>query len=189
MRKILLSALMISLLLLCACGAASGDEARIEAFRETLRGSAYVSFTAEMRADDGQSTENYVLRCEKRDGETVMELLSPELLAGVRAHVSGKNAALEYDGLSFEAGTLTDGGVTPMSAPKLLLDALSGGTVSQLRREEYDGAVTAAYCTELGEGLQAVLRLDVQSFLPHSAELLCDGRTVITCRITDWHME
>lgn len=190
MRKIALSALMISLaVLLSACGSTAGYEKKIEQFRDTLSEYGRVSFQTEMSADDGECVSTYSVQCTRGENETVLNLLSPELIAGVTAHISKKGTEIEYDGLSLEAGTLSGSGIAPLEAPAEILDAMSGGIVSQIRRETQNGEDTIAFNVDRGNGIIVALWLEYNELTPVCAEICSSGRTVIWCKFSDWKME
>lgn len=61
MQRRSIAALMISLLLLSACGHGEGEQS-FQAFRDTLTGSL-VTVTAQVRADYGDTVADYTLTC------------------------------------------------------------------------------------------------------------------------------
>ena len=68
------------------------------------------------------------LRCAYTpEGETTVEVLSPETIAGVRAVLSGGEAALEYGDLCLNAGTVSAEDLSPMACLPELMDALREG--------------------------------------------------------------
>ena len=187
MRKCFLSALMISLLLLTGCGSAQ-EESKIEEFRAAISESERVSFIAEMHTDDGEIVADYVLRCTRSGEETVMELLSPELIAGVTARISGKQATLDFDGLSFAAGSI-GGKISPMEVPDVLLDGMEKGSAVQFCRETWEEQDTLTFSVDMGESTALRIHLDATSLCPLYGEISVDGNRIADCRIRDWQME
>ena len=192
MRRTALFALMISFALLWGCGhgTAAEDEARIETLRTEIGAAETVSFTAELLADGGKSAESYSLRCTRTAEEMCMDLLSPELIAGVTARLRDGEATLHFDGLSLEAGTVDSSNLTPIAAPAAILEALERGVVSQLRREEQeDGGEVVAFRVMRSETEDVDFWLDGETLTPLYAEIVSDGRMVISCGISDWSMD
>lgn len=184
MRKTIISALMISLLLLCGCGS-RGYEVKLENFRATLEECSSVSFVAEISVQDADSVADFTVECTRSGEKTTLRLLEPKLISDVTAHLSGSDAVIEYDGLSFDSGIRLGEGLTPIEAPDAVLDALQSGLTSQFQA---DGNVLA-FQVERGNGRYTTLRLELDTMTPTQAEIYADGRLVIRCAISDWHME
>ena len=187
--RLRLTALMISLVLLCGCSGGTQDRERVETLRSRIGTAAGISFRAELETDDGSSRERYVYHCTRSDTETVIELLEPELIGGVTAHISGGNTELSYDGLSFEVGALDQNGLSPIRAPALFLSALEKGVVSQLRRETLDGTETIAFRVLSVSGYDTDIWIDAQTLSPRRAEILADGRAAVCCGIAEWNIK
>ncbi len=185
--RLRMTALMISLVLLCGCASASADRERVETLRSRVAKAAQISFKAELIADDGEARERYVLLCTWTDGDTELRLLYPELIGGVTAHIKEENAALTYDGLSFEMGAVDANGLSPMLAPVIVLSALRTGVVSQLRREERGGTETIAFRVLCTNGYYTDLWIDAQTLAPCCAEILSGERAALRCTLTEWN--
>ena len=63
MQRRAIAALMISLLLLSACGHGAGEQT-FEAFRDTLTGK-FVTTTAQVRVQRGDTVTDYTLTCQE----------------------------------------------------------------------------------------------------------------------------
>lgn len=190
MRRFVLAVLMINLILFCGCaGSTARDEAEIQQLRARLEDCAALSFRADLTADDGTYVSEYALRCSLTAGEMYMELLEPQLLSGVAARLREDSAVLEFDGLSLDAGELNEDGLTPISAPKAIIDALCHGAITQLRREELAQQETVAFRVTCSEQLFVDFWLDVQNYVPLHAEILSGERVAVACAIEDWTLE
>ena len=95
MRKMFISALMISLMLLCGCS--RGYEGKLEEFRSAFAEYGTVSFVATMTVQDENSVADYTVECVRTGEETVLRLVEPELISGVTAHLKGKDVLIVYD--------------------------------------------------------------------------------------------
>ena len=188
MRKTLLSALMISLLLLTGCGS-SQEEAKVGQFRADCAECTQICFLAELHTDDGSSAADYTLRCTRQGEETVMELLVPELISGVTARITGKEAALEFDGLSFAAGSIGTGNISPMEMPSVLLNGMKTGIASEICRETWADQTVLGFSADMGEGLSTRILLAEDTLSPVCGELFLQGKRIAECRISEWNME
>ena len=185
MRKAIISALMMTLLLLPGCGE---REVRLEKSFDELRAAVTaaqsISFETRMTADWGDTTADYTLAVTYDGQETVQEILSPELLKGVRARALRGQTSVDYDGVILGAGPLDGEGLSPMSAVPVILDALASAYVELLW---WDGDTIAARLY-VGEQSVATVWLDSESLALTAAEIACDGRTVISCRVSGWEI-
>ena len=185
MRKAIVSALMMTLLLLGSCGE---REARLEEdfqrLRDAVTAARSMRFQAELTADEGGSVSDYTLAADY-DGQTVtVEVLAPEILAGIRATARRGEAALEYQGVILGAGPLDGEGLTPMSALPVMIDAMASAYVELLWQE--DGYTAARLYA--GEKSVLTLWLDGDTGLPVAGEYATGGRTVLTCRFSGWEI-
>lgn len=193
MRK-RISVLMILLAgLLTAC--ASGQREPEELLQQ-IRGQ-YLKLTAcgghgEITADYGQRVYAYGFdfRWEK-EGETQLTLTAPENVAGAVAHISAGETALEFDGVMLETGALDSAGLTPIDVIPALLTYAREGFVSSCAVEGDEEAQTIhILCSDPekqpGQGVEADLWFDRETFALVRGEISFDGVTVIQCEITDF---
>ncbi len=187
--RLKLTALTISLVLLCGCAAADRDRERVETLRERVSVAESISFRAVLEADDGETRERYELLCTRNGEETELRLLYPELIGGVTARLSENGAVLRYDDLSFETGALDAEGLRPIAAPDLILSALKTGVVSQLRRESLDGNETLAFRVLSVKGYFVDVWIDAASLVPYRAEILSGDRAAVCCEVFEWKLD
>ena len=185
MRKTAISALMMILLLLPGCGE---REARLEEGFQTLRqavtAAERIRFRAAMTADYGGSAAEYTMSVSYDGRQTTVELLTPELLAGVKATALRGETQVGYDGVILGAGPLDGEGLTPVSAIPVMLEAIASSYVELLW---WDGEAMAARLY-VGENSVLTLWLDSTSLAPTAAEIAADGRTVVTLRLEGWQI-
>lgn len=183
MRKGLISVLTISLLLLGGCGERKAQmEEDFAAFRRTVAEAEHIGAQAELTADYGETAQDYTLSLSGDGNRVEVEIIEPELLAGVKATAERGEAALSYDGVMLGAGALDEEGLTPVSALPVILDAMADGYVELLWTE--GGYLTARLYA--GEDSVCTLWLNAETLVPSAAEIASDGCTVIVCRFTDW---
>lgn len=183
MRKALISALMMTLLVLPGCG---GREERMETGFETLRQAVtmaeQVETHVELAANYGGTVSAYTLAVTYDGQKTVIEVLAPEMIAGIRASAQKGETTVAYENVILGAGPLDEEGLTPMSALPVMLEAIASGYVELLWME---GDYIAARLY-VGETSVLTLWIDSQTLTPVSGEIASDGVTVVSCQFTDW---
>lgn len=186
MRRLIASVLTTALLLaLAGCGSREKLEERLDTLRLSLADAAEISFTAEVEANLGDEEFSCTLHCAAAGGETVMEVVEPEIVAGVTARFDGEKAALEFDGVELSVG-MTQGGYTPMTAVPAILDALLRGHVTQVWTESGENGRLIAAKTYLDEASCVLLWLREDTMTPVYAELVTGDTAVIQCSIRDF---
>lgn len=188
MRRTVLFALMISTLLLCACNSAKGYEDEVADYRAALV-TANVSLTAEIRADYGEKILEYTLSyTEAADGSNTLEVLSPALIAGVKAHFAPGSSTLEFDGLILEPGDLTDEGLTPISALPAIVSSLKSGFLQKMWIEELEGEEALVLELAVSDSSTQTVWMNAETMTPLYTEIKNENQTVIFCVITQWDM-
>ena len=178
MKRTAVFVLMITLALLSGCGM---KDTAIKNFQGTLSQSQNVSFTADIRAEYDDKTEAYTLNFAKDADGAVIEVVKPELIAGIKAHVGADSSSLEYDGEELDTGPLADNGLTPVSALPELSTALSGGHIDMVWKE---GSATVAKITP-EDGLTVTVWFN-ENMTPFHAELQSTGKVLVYCDIINF---
>ena len=184
MSRVWLPALMISLVLLCGCTGGENLEERFSQARQELAEASELSFTAEITADMGETVFACTLSCVSDGKGTEMTVLSPDLAKGVVVRSDDGGAALSYDGLELYVGQT--GGVTPVGAVPMLLDALLSGYAEDFSSQTYEQTQALAARIYIGEDVYALFWLDEESLTPLYAELVQDGAAAVRCRFSDF---
>lgn len=181
MRRTAVAALMIIPVLLCGCGV-NGDAKRFESFRQELAAASEIRMEADVTADYGDSAREYTLRLTGTAEDSVVEVLAPELIAGVKAHLADGGSTLEYDGVILDTGALTEDGLTPISALPRLVGAAKAGHLDGAWRE---GDFVAVKLTP-DDTIVLTLWMDAETMTPRRAEITEQngGRMLISCDIT-----
>ena len=186
MRRFLIPALMISLLL-TGCGASAGAEQKIEKQRETFAAADELSFTADVTADLGDEVFQCRLDCAAGADEVTVEVTEPELIAGIRAHLRDGETELEYENVRLSVPGIGPEGLHPLSAVPLLCKALQAGHVIRAWTEKADGGLFAAEIFA-DENYGLTLWFDKSTLTPVHAELSQDGAVIITCDISNFQV-
>ena len=126
------------LLLLFACAAGQGDGESITAsLRDRYHDMTGCTMEAIVSCDQEGLAWEAELHCEYvPGGESVIEVLSPESIAGVRAVLDEPDWRLEYEGDSLNAGTLSDEEISPAVCLPRLMNALRDGWLLEENEEE-----------------------------------------------------
>ena len=191
MRKLLLCALMMTLL--TGCGKAAVSEA--EELALTIRGEYLAmdscAIQASVTADYGQRVYQYELAAAVNKEETILTLSAPETVAGLTARIAGEDSHLVFDGVSVETGPLDGDGLTPVSALPALLEAARSGYIAACALEE-DGKLLRVDCGDpavsLGSGTETVLWFDTATHALVKGEVSVDGFRAILCEISEFTM-
>ena len=183
MRKALISALMMTLLILPGCG---GREERMQTGFQTLRQAVTmaerVEAQVELAANYGGTVSAYTLAMTYDGQETVVEVLAPELIAGIRASAQKGETTVAYEDVILGAGPLDEEGLTPVSALPVMMNAIASGYVELLWWES-DYIAARLY---VGETSVLTLWIDGETLTPVSGEISSGGETVVACQFTDW---
>ena len=197
MRKLMSCVLMMTLLL-AGCGGQSGEESP-DNLAAQIRGEYLSLFawtaTVSVTADYGERVYDFVLDVSwEKEGETVLTVVEPELIAGITARLKEDGAYLEYDGASLSTGPLTGEGMTPLEAVPFLMEQLTSGYMARCAHETWDEQqVLRVDCRdpegEEGTGSECALFFDPDTHDLLRAELSYDGAVVLTAEFTDFTKE
>lgn len=182
MKRLCLPLLLVFCLLLSGCGAGASKK-QYEQFSQELSSQNSLSFTAQLRAEYEEKTVDFTLCYEADENGQTVTVLAPELIAGVKAHITAGNTALEYDGVRLDTGALDRYGLTPMSALPVLVDAMTNGHLDSRWQEEGK----SVFQLIANDHLSATVWFEAESMTPVRAELVSDGRVTVCCELSDWN--
>lgn len=191
MRKWMCVPMMTLCLLLagCAGGTGAGEEADAAALRAPYANMAGCEMEAEIVWSEGDQEWRAEVRCEYvPDGETTVEVLSPETIAGVWAVVTGEDLKLEYEDLCLGAGTLSSQQVSPMACLPRLMSALRDGWLLEENREDWN-EIPCVRLTVDQSGTQdgkilSTLWLNTADGTPVRGEIAVDDEIILTADFT-----
>ena len=193
MRKALSCVLMITLLL-SGCRAGSGGNTPEEealALRETYQVLAGWSASADLSVCYTETVYDFSLDAQwRRDGETVLTVTAPELVAGITARVAQGETVLEYDGAGLSLGLLDDSGLTPVSAVTACMEQIQRGWMASSSINDAHLQISFQDPErEDNAGTQFLLTFDRAGYALLSAEVSAQGRTVLSAQFSDFTME
>lgn len=186
--------LMMSLLLLTACGGSGGGERTGEdlALEIQREFAAMTACSGQVRLEADYETRVFTCLLDAAYDRVTggqLTLLEPELVKGVTARISAEGTSLTYGDLSLETGALTDDGLSPMEAVPRLYQAVSQGFIAGAQLS--DGVLSVTYregTQDPGTGLETVVTFDAESHAPLTGELYWDGARVVTAQISGFQM-
>ena len=184
MRRYLLPALMISLLL-SGCGGA-GAERKIAEQNQRFAEAEALSFVADVTANVGEEVFDCTLACAFAGEAVTVEVLAPESVAGVRARVADGSLSLEYEGLSLGVGTAGLDSITPVGAGPLLVQALRSGFLQRCWTERDGERELLAAQLFVSDLAALTLWYDGETLTPVHGEFSRDGAVVLRCEIRDF---
>ena len=196
MRRMLSCVLMMTLLL-TACGGGGKDDPRELAAQ--IRGE-YLNMTGwsaviNLTADYGERVFDFTVDARwEKDGETVLTVTKPELVAGITARIEDGEARLEYDGAGLSIGALDEEGLNPVSAVPVLMEQITGGYMAQCVWEgEGEGRLLRIQCRhpdkEEQEGTEYTLWFQPATHALVRAEVSVGGELRLTAVLTDFYLE
>ena len=195
MRRMLSCVLMMTLLL-CSCKAAgetTPEEAAL-AVRDTYQDLAGWAADVDVTAEVGDKVFDFTLAASwQREGETVLTITAPDLLAGITARIAKGETVLEYDGAGLSLDLLDGKGLTAVSVLPWLMEQIDKGYMAKCAwagdnrellqitfRDPEAGA---------GTGTEYQITFDKESRALTGAEVSVDGATVLTVQFRNFTME
>ncbi len=196
MRKALSCVLMMTLLLSgCHAGtAAETPEGAALALREEYLALAGWSATVDVSVCYSEAVYDFTLDVQwRREGETVLTITAPELVAGITARVAEGETVLEYDGAGLSLGLLDGDGLTPVSAVTAIMAQIEKGYMAKCAWAGENGEYLQISFRdpelETNTGTQFLLTFDRASRALLSAEVSVAGETVLTAGISNFTTE
>ena len=183
---------MIALvLLLSACGGSGGGETDTADLRDRYHDMAGCAMEALVSCDQEGLAWEAELRCEYvPGGESAVEVLSPETIAGVRAVLNDTDWRLEYEGESLNAGTLSDEEISPAACLPRLMSALRDGWLLEENEEAWNGVPCLRLTvdqTGVKDGkILTTVWLDLADGTPVRGEIAVDGEIILTADFTSF---
>ncbi|MBD5084918.1 MAG: hypothetical protein HDT33_07630 [Clostridiales bacterium] len=196
MRKLTACVLMMTLLLSgCKAGtAAETPEEAALALREEYQALSGWSATVDISVCYSEAVYDFTLDASwQREGETVLTVTAPELLAGITARIAEGETVLEYDGAGLSLGLLDGAGLTPVSAVPALMEQIEKGYMAKCvwagENGEYLQISFQDPELEANTGTQFLLTFNRASRALLRAEVSVAGETVLTASVSNFTTE
>ena len=191
MRRSLFCVLMIPLVLLSGCGGGSGAEepqaAALDQFRTMTGAESDISVSCTWNGE----LRDYMLHCVYTpEGESTVEVVQPEELAGIKAVLDGETFQLAYEDICLDAGALSDEALSPAACGPRLLDALRTGWMLEENKEDWgETACLRVTVDTTGSGGGKILWtawLDQQTYAPVHGEIAVGDEILFQLEFTNF---
>ena len=177
MRKALLFAPML-MLLLTACGGEEKDPAaELQAQYANLTGAVMEAEVSCHYADEDRA---YTLLCDYAPERSTVTVLSPANLAGISATVENGTLTLSYEDISLDAGGYSAAAISPVAALPKLMQAAASGYVTEKSEETVEERPCLRLACDLpdDEGSVYTTWFDQETLLPLRSEISAEGTVV-----------
>lgn len=181
-RKLALALSIMLCLTLCACTGSSKEMSEnVLDIRAKYLGAESLDMTLSLEADSGGRIYDFKVRFTGSDSAGKVEILEPEIIAGVTAEIRDGRAVLGFDGVTFDIGELFGGAESPLEIVPLLLGAWKNSRISSSYAEKQDGEILTVMETAIGSGGCVQRTWFDSEMLPVYAEIESGGRRVVFC--------
>ena len=180
---------MIALaLVLSGCG---GDAAQTDSLRTRYQDMDGCVMEARVSCDWAGTPWDALLRCTYLPGEgSVIEVLEPETIAGVKAVLDGETWCLAYEGDCLDAGGVSREEISPAACLPRLMDALREGWPLEENQEDWNGVpclrLTVDQTGTRAEKVYTTVWIRLDSGIPLRGEISVDGETALTAAFTEF---
>ena len=177
MRKALLFAPML-MLLLTACGGEEKDPAaELQAQYANLTGAV---MEADVSCHYAAEDRAYTLLCDYAPERSTVTVLSPANLAGISATVENGTLTLSYEDISLDAGGYSAAAISPVAALPKLMQAAASGYVTEKSEETVGERPCLRLACDLpdDEGTVYTTWFDQETLLPLRSEISAEGTVV-----------
>lgn len=129
--------IFLAVLLLCGCSGATDEFDRAMRVRTGLLNAKGCSFEATVTADFADQTYTFAMACRSdEEGNLEFEVLEPDYISGISGTIDFEGGKLTFDDTALAFALQTDGFLSPVSAPWVLVRALRAGYVRYCGQEE-----------------------------------------------------
>ena len=176
-RLVICMLLVLSLLLFTACSGEQDPQERVLELRERFLNSTQ-RFAAALTADYGDRVHHFTLRFDSEAG--TLEVLAPELIAGIVIEVSESGTVLHFEGAELNTGPLTEDGLSPLAALPTIVFQWKEGHITRAHYETFGGIRCIVMTTDISDTVRHMTWFDAETSIPVKAEILENGFAVLT---------
>ena len=177
-------ALMTALVLFAGCSQPAQLEESFNTWKTAFLEQAEHSITADITGHlDGRQSEYTLSYCCGPEEETV-QVLAPELIANVKAHIGKDETRLSFDGVMLETGGGIGQELSPLTALPVFMDFLREGHVESVWKEKAEDAELLVTELELPNGTKMTLWQNKNDMSPLYAAIRADSSVEIKITMT-----
>ena len=177
----------VLLVLLTGCSQENRELERGMELRTKLLKGEGCSFSADIAADYGDALYTFSMDCQAdAQGNLTFTVTAPESISGITGKISDTGGSLTFDDTALFFPLMADDQISPVSAPWIFLKTLRGGYLTCAGSEEDLLRLTIDDSYE-DDALQLDIWLNGED-VPIRAEILYDGRRIVTMDIEDFQI-
>ena len=187
MRKLLCVPMMTLCLLLASCG--TGEETTAQTLRQPYLDMEGCTMTAQIACARQDLAWEGTVACEYvPEGASTVEVLAPELIAGVKAVVEGETFSLSYEGEILNFVPLTEEELTPLNVLPRLMAALREGWLLEENREAWEETECIRLVVDQSgrEKLITTCWLRLEDAAPLRSEIAAGEEVIFIVEFTDF---
>ena len=188
MRKVLLFAPMLMLLLTaCGGGAEKDPAAELQAQYAALSSAA---MEADITCHYKDEVRTYTMQCTYAPASSTVTVLSPANLAGISAIVTNGTLTLSYQDVSLDAGSYSAAAISPVAALPKLMEAAATGYVTEKSEETVGERTCLRLACDLkdDENLLYTTWFDQETMLPLRSEISSSGELIFEVAWTSFEV-
>ena len=193
MRKGWICALMTGLLLLCGCSGNGGERKdEVQLLQEEYQSLSACDMQAKVRCDNETEVVEYLLQCHwSADGTSSVEILEPEMLAGICAQFDREQMTLVYEDMSLAAGQIDDTKLSPANILPMMMDGIREGYILEKGADALgeENCLRLLFDTTNGEQPVKYVVWFGTGHAPVKAELIVDNTVIFTAEILQFFAE
>ena len=174
----ILALFLLLLLPLSACSAEQSARDQVRELQERFQTSTQ-RFSAHITADYGELVYEFTLRFDSAAG--TLEVLAPDILAGISIGISESGTVLHYEGAMLNTGPLTEDGLSPLAALPAIVRQWREGFVTQAHYETFQGIPVVVMTSHISDHVLHMTRFDRETGIPVQAEIVAEGFVVLSC--------
>jgi len=164
-------------LTLTACRADQTAEDRVLEIRERFLTTTQ-HFSAELIANYTDRVHTFTLRFCSRTN--TLEVLAPEVIAGIVIEVSESGTVLHFDGAELDTGPLTADGLSPLASLPIIVYQWKEGHITGTFYETFSGIEAVVMTTAISDRVQHMTWFNRETGIPVKAELFQGGTLVLS---------
>lgn len=143
---------MISLVFLAGCAAPKISEEQFDSWRTDFLAAQDREITADVTFSSGDKVCVYTLKYDKSADSETVEVIAPEQISQIKAHIQGEDSDVSFDGAVLETGSGILKGLSPMTSLPTFMDFIADGHVESMGSETDEGVAMLVTELELPDG-------------------------------------
>ena len=153
--------------------------------RSRLLNAEECSFDVEITADYGDKIHTFEMSCiSNSSGDLTFRVTKPDSISGISGSITPDNGQLTFDNQILSFSTIAEGQITPVSAPWVFINTLKNGFIRACGEQE------EGFWVQIDDSYRDdALALDIwinDKDQPIAADILWDGRRILSLRITNF---